>query len=329
MTYFEALTAAAFLRFRAGASRSGRPRGRPRRTLRRDERRAGAASRSSPRSRSTTSEELGPTLSAIAREKAGIFRARAPGARRALGRRPGGRCARGRGGGGRRLARRGAEIRVAARARSGLDGTRFHLTTPASGAATCGRRFPARTRPGTPRSRSGPPSSVAGASRRSDADAVARRRRGRPVARAPGVARGPRAPDRSLDGCHNAEGAAALAGFLDDAGPRRRCRLVFGAMADKDVEGIAAALFPAVPARRRSCRALARARRRREELAGRMRSLRAGTESRGGSRRRAARSSALLARARRRPYNRRRLSLPRRRGARTAPRRQGRRKDGT
>ena len=49
-----------------------------------------------------------------------------------------------------------------------------------------------------------------------------------------------------LDGCHNPEGAAALAGFLSDAGLKGRCQLLFGAMADKDVEGIAGALFPAV-----------------------------------------------------------------------------------
>jgi dihydrofolate synthase/folylpolyglutamate synthase len=49
-----------------------------------------------------------------------------------------------------------------------------------------------------------------------------------------------------LDGCHNPEGAAALARFLDDAGLSGRAVLVFGAMADKDVEGIAAELFPRV-----------------------------------------------------------------------------------
>lgn len=47
-----------------------------------------------------------------------------------------------------------------------------------------------------------------------------------------------------LDGCHNTEGAEALARFLCDAGLSGRCRLVFGAMADKDVEGIARLLFP-------------------------------------------------------------------------------------
>jgi dihydrofolate synthase/folylpolyglutamate synthase len=49
-----------------------------------------------------------------------------------------------------------------------------------------------------------------------------------------------------LDGCHNTEGAAALAVFLADAGLAGQCPLVFGAMADKDVEGIAGILFPAV-----------------------------------------------------------------------------------
>lgn len=49
-----------------------------------------------------------------------------------------------------------------------------------------------------------------------------------------------------LDGCHNPEGAAALAGFLEEAGLSGRVDLVFGAMADKDVEGMAARLFPHV-----------------------------------------------------------------------------------
>ena len=47
-----------------------------------------------------------------------------------------------------------------------------------------------------------------------------------------------------LDGCHNPEGAAALAAFLRQAGLAGRCELLFGAMADKDVEGIARVLFP-------------------------------------------------------------------------------------
>lgn len=47
-----------------------------------------------------------------------------------------------------------------------------------------------------------------------------------------------------LDGCHNPDGARALARFLDDAGLSGRVTLVFGAMADKDIEGIAAEIFP-------------------------------------------------------------------------------------
>jgi dihydrofolate synthase/folylpolyglutamate synthase len=50
--------------------------------------------------------------------------------------------------------------------------------------------------------------------------------------------------DVILDGCHNPDGARALARWLDDSGLAGRARLVFGAMADKDVEGIAAAIFP-------------------------------------------------------------------------------------
>jgi dihydrofolate synthase/folylpolyglutamate synthase len=49
-----------------------------------------------------------------------------------------------------------------------------------------------------------------------------------------------------LDGCHNPEGASALARFLGDAGLDGRTHLVFGAMADKDIEGIAAEVFPRV-----------------------------------------------------------------------------------
>jgi dihydrofolate synthase/folylpolyglutamate synthase len=49
-----------------------------------------------------------------------------------------------------------------------------------------------------------------------------------------------------LDGCHNPDGALALARFLEEAGLAGRAPLVFAAMADKDVEGIAAALFPRV-----------------------------------------------------------------------------------
>jgi dihydrofolate synthase/folylpolyglutamate synthase len=49
-----------------------------------------------------------------------------------------------------------------------------------------------------------------------------------------------------LDGCHNPEGAAALARFLREAGLAPEAWLVFGAMADKDIESIAGLLFPEV-----------------------------------------------------------------------------------
>jgi len=47
-----------------------------------------------------------------------------------------------------------------------------------------------------------------------------------------------------VDGCHNADGAAALASFLVQAGLAPD--LVFGAMADKDIESMGAALAPRV-----------------------------------------------------------------------------------
>ena len=47
-----------------------------------------------------------------------------------------------------------------------------------------------------------------------------------------------------IDGCHNPHGAQALARFL--ASTHRSADLVFGAMADKDVEAMAAVLGPAV-----------------------------------------------------------------------------------
>ena len=47
-----------------------------------------------------------------------------------------------------------------------------------------------------------------------------------------------------VDGCHNAEGAAAVAAFIARAGLTPD--LVFGAMADKDIESMGAALSPVV-----------------------------------------------------------------------------------
>ena len=68
----------------------------------------------------------------------------------------------------------------------------------------------------------------------------------------PGASSGSPARARSvyLDGCHNPDGAETLARFLRDAGLAGRVALVFGAMADKDIEGIARVLC--APRRRRS-----------------------------------------------------------------------------
>jgi dihydrofolate synthase/folylpolyglutamate synthase len=51
-----------------------------------------------------------------------------------------------------------------------------------------------------------------------------------------------------LDGCHNPEGAAALARFLRESGFFGRCVVIFGAMADKDIEAISRILLPAAAA---------------------------------------------------------------------------------
>ncbi len=188
--------------------------------------------------------ELGATRPLIAREKAGIFRSGRPAlaraadadAREAL----------------REMARSAGAIWHDAQEELGvevervsLEGTRFRLRTPEGSAAR------ALTTP------------LPGAHQAWNAALAVRAAElldgGRPLlsrgsAVSAGVARVRWAGrlerrrlegrDLLLDGCHNVEGAEALARFLSDAGLERRCPLVFGAMADKDVEGIAAALFP-------------------------------------------------------------------------------------
>ncbi|HYV40516.1 MAG TPA: Mur ligase family protein, partial [Thermoanaerobaculia bacterium] len=188
-------------------------------------------------------EELGPTLSLIAREKAGIFRAGRP----ALVRAPAEEArevlreqARQRGSAWHDA---GAEISVRV-LRVGFEGTCFELTTP--------RRQVSLTTP------------LPGSHQAWNAALAIRAAEllPEPLLRLTpeGVEAGLRAvrwPGRLerfeiaghtvlLDGCHNKEGAAALAGFLSDAGLGGRCHLLFGAMADKDIEGIAGILFPAV-----------------------------------------------------------------------------------
>jgi dihydrofolate synthase/folylpolyglutamate synthase len=185
-------------------------------------------------------EELGPTLAGIACEKAGVFRAGRPALARAASEeaRDALRSA---------AADAGAEWHDAAEEiaveieRISLEGTRFllrtpagesELTTPLPGAhqawnAALAVRAAELLAPELPRLADRPAEGLArvrwpGRLERFETD-------GRTVL---------------LDGCHNAEGAEALARFLRDAGLSGRGDLVFGAMADKDIASIAARLFP-------------------------------------------------------------------------------------
>jgi dihydrofolate synthase/folylpolyglutamate synthase len=187
--------------------------------------------------------DLGPTRKSIAREKAGIFRSGRP----ALGLAADS---------GSRLVLAEAadaagalwhdahrELRLSG-VETGLDGTRFRLETPSEAHAL------ETPLPGVHQAWNASLAvRAAELLRRSVPSLTA-------AACASGV-RGVRWPGRLerflvkgsavlLDGCHNPEGAAALGRFLEEAGLSGRADLVFGAMADKDVEGIAARLFPHV-----------------------------------------------------------------------------------
>lgn len=187
-------------------------------------------------------EELGPTLSSIAREKAGVFRAGRPAIARAAGEALEVLRAEARQRG---SAWHDAGTELSVRVlQVGIEGTRFDVTTPrrelslatplpgahqawnAALAIRAAELLPEPALPLTPETIGAGIAAVRWPGRLECFDIG-----GRPVL---------------LDGCHNAEGAAALAGFLADAGLDGRCRLVFGAMADKDIEGIAEILFPAV-----------------------------------------------------------------------------------
>lgn len=187
-------------------------------------------------------EELGPDAASIAREKAGVFR---PGRPALVGwiEEPAASAIAA-------AAREtGSILHEAARelAISGIEtsigGTRFSLSTP-------GGEYAIETPlPGAHQARN-----VALAARAAELLAVAvpglrpgAIPAGAAAVRWPGRLEKLTARGRTvlLDGCHNPSGAAALAGFLRDAGLAGRVPLVFGAMADKDVEEIAASLFPA------------------------------------------------------------------------------------
>ncbi len=183
-------------------------------------------------------EDLGPTVEAIAGEKAGVFRrdrpalveSRDPEALRAF------RAAAARTGA--RLHETGAELRLED-VRSTLDATRFRLTTPERAYAL-----------ETPLLGAHQAANAATAVRA--AELLDRAIGPEAVARGVGSVRWPGRLERFrrrgrtvlLDGCHNPDGAAALRRFVDDAGISPD--LVFGAMADKDVGAMAVALGPAV-----------------------------------------------------------------------------------
>jgi dihydrofolate synthase/folylpolyglutamate synthase len=183
-------------------------------------------------------EELGGTVEAIAGEKAGIFRSGRPAlveseqaAVREVFRSAAGRV-------GADLHELVTETRIEPGVPE-LSGTPFALTTPL-------RSYALRTPlPGAHQVRN-----AATAVRASElldapigADAV---ERGVASVRWPGRLERFAAGGRTvlLDGCHNPDGAAALARFLGAA--RLRPDLVFGAMADKNVESMAELLGPAV-----------------------------------------------------------------------------------
>jgi dihydrofolate synthase / folylpolyglutamate synthase len=181
-------------------------------------------------------EELGPSIASIAREKAGVFRGTRPAlvgspldeARRVF----------------REVAREvGAtlhemseEATLEVESPSPL-GTRFHLRTPERDYELC-----------TPLAGRHQASNTATAVRaaellwpdfRFDVDAIAR---GVGSVRWPGRLERFSVRGRSvwLDGCHNPDGAASLAAFLSEMG--LEADLVFGAMADKDIEAMASVL---------------------------------------------------------------------------------------
>lgn len=239
VTYFEAMTAAAFLLFAdrrldlaiLEVGLGGR---------------LDATNIASPELSVVTSvsldhtEELGATIGAIAREKAGIFRRGRPALvesplEEALQSFREAATA-----SGALLHEMRAEVTVEA-GRPSLRETRFRLRTPrrvyelATPLLGAHQAWNAAT---AVRSAELLPTSL-----EIDAAAVAR---GVSAVRWPGrleqlVVRG---HPVLLDGCHNPDGAGSLARFLAETG--LEADLIFGAMADKDIESMAAALFGTV-----------------------------------------------------------------------------------
>lgn len=191
-------------------------------------------------------QELGSTPSAIAREKAGIFRRGRPALIGPREEEPCEALVRAARECGALVHLAADEVRVSSVA-TGLEGTRFSVETP------CGRLDLATPLGGRHQAENAA-LAVRAAELLSGEHPGLRQRAAIP----PGVAstRWPGRLERMslrgrtvlLDGCHNPQAASALAQFLEDAGLAGRARLVFGAMADKDVEAMAASLFPAFSA---------------------------------------------------------------------------------
>jgi dihydrofolate synthase/folylpolyglutamate synthase len=185
-------------------------------------------------------EDLGGTVAAIAFEKAGVFRAGRPAlvASRipevlAVFRDVAART-------GAVLHRLAEEVSIEPGA-TDLGATRFLLTTPS------GRYALETPLPGAHQAEN-----AAVAVRAAELLAPAFRIGGEAIVRGVASVRWPGRLERFeragrtilLDGCHNAGGAEALARFVSDSG--RRTDLIFAAMADKDVESMGAALAPVV-----------------------------------------------------------------------------------
>jgi dihydrofolate synthase/folylpolyglutamate synthase len=185
-------------------------------------------------------EDLGPTVSRIAFEKAGVFRSGRPAL--VASRLPEALAAFDEAAlaAGAELHRMVDETRIVT-GESALEGTRFQLTTPE-------RSYDLATPLAGPHQVENAATAVRAAELlapelRIDAEAVVR---GVAAVRWPGRLERFAVRGRTVlvDGCHNADGAAALARFLAGAGLRPD--LVFGAMADKDIESMGSALAPVV-----------------------------------------------------------------------------------
>ncbi len=185
-------------------------------------------------------EDLGGTVAAIAFEKAGVFRSGRPAVvasrlpevvavfREAAARTDAA------------LHLLAEEVSIEVEA-SGLDGARFRLTTPS------GRYALSTPLPGAHQVEN-----AAVAVRAAELLAPAFRIGSEAIVSGVAAVRWPGRLERFeragrtilLDGCHNPGGAEALARFVAASG--RRADLIFAAMADKDIESMGAALAPAV-----------------------------------------------------------------------------------